>query len=223
MILTYRALTSWPGDLTNPRRGAQFKMDWHDTLRMVGDEVDKLAFPPHGDRHAHATIQLATTSLRADRSGILADAQFDHPGVILTFDNHEGRELTFRCDTYTRLWGRRQPWRDNFHAIGLTLKALRDVSRYGAVDPGQQYQGFMAQLGSGIAVGVNAPTMTRDEAAAYLSEASEGYRDPAAIAASLPTAEEAFRFAAHLHHPDRGGNATIFAKVADAIAVLRTP
>lgn len=224
MILTYKPIVTWPGDLTQHRTEAQFSMLWERTLRLLGEEVDRVAHPPHGEYHAHAVIHLAVSAddLRKDGHGLRAGARFYHPGVVLTFDDAEGRELRFHCDRYTRTWGHRQPWRDNAHAIYLTLKALRDLDRWGAVAPGQQYRGFRAALGSGIAVGTEAPPMTPSEAAAYLAEATEGLHHADEIAASLTVAEETYRVAAHMHHPDRpGGNAVIFSKVADAIAVLR--
>ena len=35
-----------------------------------------------------------------------------------------------------------QPWKHNVRAIALTLKALRDVDRYGASSSGEQYRGY---------------------------------------------------------------------------------
>lgn len=224
MILTYAAITTWPGDLTPQRAEAQFSTDWSTTVARLGFEVDRIAHPPNGAYHAHAKLHLAVQpdEIRKDGHGLLRGVAPYHPGVVLTFDDAEGRELRFHCDRYKRSWGRREPWRDNVHAIYLTLKALRDLDRWGAVAPGQQYQGFRAALGSGIAVGIEAPEMTAAEAAAYLAEATDGLNPASEIASSLDVAEQTYRVAAHMHHPDRpSGNAVIFAKVADAIAVLR--
>lgn len=224
MIVTFQQLKTWPGELTQQRTNATFSMPYEKTLRLVGEEVDRIVHPPHGNYHAHAVIHLAVTpeSIRKDGMGLMANPVFHHPGVLLTFDDAEGRELKFHCDQYTRYYGSRQPWRDNFHAIGLTLKGLRDLSRWGAVAPGQQYEGFLA-LGSGVPMGPTSTVqLTRDEAAAYLAEAVEGFFTAEQIATDATDAEQAYRMAAHLHHPDKpNGNAVVFARVADAIDVLR--
>jgi len=224
MILTYAPLTTWPGELTQHREEPRFRSDWDSTLRLLGDEVDKLVYPPHGDRHAVATMHLPTDArfIRKDGTGLLAGVEFYHPGCMLTVRDAEGRELKFPSDRYARTWGQRQPWRDNAHAIALTLKHLRDLERWGVASESKQYAGFRAMLGSGIAVGQAEDQMTPAEAAAYLAEASDGFKLPAEIQSSATVADETYRVAAHLHHPDKPtGNSIVFAKAGKAIAVLR--
>lgn len=222
MILTYRTLTSWPGERTDPdeMKDGQFTAPWDRTVQILGDEIDRLV---SGNRvHTPVTLHVATKDLRRDGFGVTQGARFDHHGVVITFDDAQGRELKFTSDQYRRLWGRREAWRDNVHAIALTLEALRSINRWGVVSDGQQYQGFRAALGSGIAVGPQDESMTPEEAAAYLSEATEGLHPAAAILAERAVAEETYRAAAHLHHPDsRRGNPAVFAKCGTAIAVIR--
>ena len=70
-----------------------------------------------------------------------ARAEAQHPAVELHFDipptgQRPGYHACFPCATYST-------WRENLHAITLSLEALRKVNRYGVTQGNEQYQGWM--------------------------------------------------------------------------------
>ena len=102
---------------------------------------------------------------------------------------------------------------DELYALGLG--ALRAVERYGIADRGQQYAGFSA---IGRAMGAD-EGMDEERACRTLAEAAGLDRDtdPAVV---RRMAKALYRDASKTYHPDRGGDAGIFANITRAYDVL---
>lgn len=91
-----------------------------------------------------------------------------HPAVAVQFLDAGGHTLVFRGVRFTS-------YAANLRAIGLTLTALRAVSRYGVVTDGQQYTGFKM---------IEAPAVSKEEKLRAVAEhgATPGERSAAQAA-----------------------------------------
>jgi hypothetical protein len=123
----------WAGPSSSPgaRAESRFKASYHETIDLLFAEADKL-----GASHLVLQVDLAERDIRAD--GLpRANARYGtHPGVIVSFDSRHG-PLRYATDAFG-------DWRANLRAIALSLKALRDVDRYGVSKRGEQYTGWKA-------------------------------------------------------------------------------
>ena len=177
-------------DFPNPRHQSSrllrcpFKSSYTRTLDMLEYELDKLAA---SDIEIHAGYRL--DQLRNDGWPRGSATKPEHPVVILKFRDAEGRQLSFPCDRFA-------VFEVNLHAIGYTLKALRDVERYGVGKGNEQYGGYLQ---------IAAPkAMTVDEAAAWLAERTE-LNSPNLIIKQESEYRAAYRAAASRVHPDHHG------------------
>lgn len=188
MSLQYvvRPLTSVAWQVPPAKRvRSRFTATWGDTQNMLSREVRAL----HG-RVLVIGVQCTEADLRID--GMLrANARLESPAVEVAFDTPEHGPLIYRCDRYhggdTML-----PWQHNVRAIALTLGALRDVSRHGAVHGSEQYRGFR-QIGAQPHVGT-VSEMDAEAAMDLLREVSQCDRT-----ASVDTM---WRTAMRWGHPD---------------------
>lgn len=190
----------WPGAETPPiqRRDSPFRSTYLATLDLIESELGKL-------RAREILIQAYFTrdQLRND-SWPKAGCTPARPGVILTFESSKGL-MSFPCDAFSAYQG-------NLRAIGLGLKALRAVDRYGVTRSAEQYKGW-AQI--------EAPKsrFTVEEAATFLMVCSN-------IPANLIIGSEAqfraaYRAAASKVHPDAAeGDTEAFLRVSSAREVL---
>lgn len=124
-------IASWPGKQTTSRKDSLFSAKYSDTLDLLEKEL----------RHINAREILIQTYL--ERGQIRNDGwpksnatRPINPGVILTFVRN-GKTISMPCDRY-------RDWECNLRAIALSLKALRDVDRYGVTTGGEQYRGWEA-------------------------------------------------------------------------------
>lgn len=220
MQIRFRPIQAWPGALTpDPqRKDSPFKATFPDTLKLLNLELEML------DAH-EVVVELAVVEADIRIDGWpRATARPSHPGVILSFDSRHG-DLRYFTDVFanSRVW-RKGPdsagyqdmpgWHANLRAIVLGLEALRKVDRYGITQRGEQYTGWRA-----ITQGSEAP-MTPEEAAEFISSASERLQAPAAVLLSFAARAQAYRAAAKRLHPDVGGNQLGFARLLRAKALL---
>lgn len=191
-------IVEWPGALTKNRVRSSFASTQGATLETLRRELKQL-----GAKDVLLQIAIPREQFRLDGYP-RSTAKPEHPGLILTMDSQYG-PLSYPCDTFTT-------WQDNLRAIALALEALRKVDRYGVTKRGEQYRGFLAIEG---ARPMPASFTTAAEAVDFLRElvgvegahgASEGLL---------------LRTAQRKTHPDYGGDAALFDRVAAAEAVLR--
>lgn len=145
---------------------------------------------------------VVSSNVQTRRDGLpYADAREpDDPGVAVYFDRrvYEGATLTVKpyviaCDTYRKV-------RANVRAIGLTVEALRAISRHGASSMLEQaFTGFLALPPAGRV---------------------EPWWEVLGVAAdaSETTVRDAFRELARIHHPDVGGDGERMARINEAFA-----
>lgn len=218
MRLVFRPLGAWTDPVTSPRRSHNFRATWTDTLDLLDREVRALGCTSE----VVLQVDADERAMRLD-GGIRADAKVQYDGIVLSFTSRFG-PLRYACDTYTAVsWQRLDGWQANVRAVALGLQALRAVERYGIGMRGEQYQGW-AQLGqSTIALGER--TLTPEEAARLLLDGAD---EPTAGWQMLVGTSEAVRVnvveiwrrAAKLHHPDQGGDATVFRRLMNARDLL---
>lgn len=198
MEMTFRPLAAWPGAATKRRKRAPFRAGYNATLKLLDAEL----------RHLKAAAVVLQVALREDEIRLdgrpRAGSRPSHPGVVLSFESAHG-PLSYPCDAF-------EDWEDNLRAIALSLEHLRAVDRYGVTKRGEQYRGWTALPPPPTPA---AAAMTPTAAAVFLHEHSG--RMP------ITGAEErkaAYRAAAMKLHPDRGGDAALFASLQKAREVL---
>lgn len=211
-----RPLQSWPGTLRAEahRLPPPFTVRWSDTTLELDREARLTGA-------TDAVIQLAITEADIRLDGWpYARAKPSHPGVtlVLVGDRIPYGRLSFSTDRFTGgtvypTTGRRSPfymegWQANLRAIVKALGGMRAADRYGVLE-GRQYAGFRElTAGSGP---------SRDEAGAAVAwlAAHTGYDEgdlwysperKAAGAPHGPSMRAAYREAAKVMHPDRGGD-----------------
>jgi hypothetical protein len=199
-------LEQWMFPKTDRRVYSRFSTRYEVTLAELRRELDAVG----AHRHGVAVIQVVTSRANVRNDGMLrARTKVEHPGVALSFVSDHG-PLTFHCDRYDvrSLAADGEPWQHNLRAIVMTLEALRAVDRYGAVQSGQQYRGFLA---------IENPTVTQSAARARLAEIGE---------VPIETSDRLLvRKAREMSHVDRhGGNEHLWNEVlvlARALGVER--
>jgi hypothetical protein len=75
-------------------------------------------------------VDLAERDIRVDGLPRSNARYGSHPGAIVSFDSRRG-PLRYATDEFTE-------WKANLRAVALSLKALRDVDRYGVSKRGEQ-------------------------------------------------------------------------------------
>lgn len=134
MRATWRQLAVWPYPPA-PKSSVSFRADWNQTIRNLGDEIEKI-------KGSAVLIGIV-----ADDSQFLLDGSVkpgfktSHPGAEVSFDTPDRGRLAFHTDAFSTLQA-------NLRAISNGLEALRAVDRYGITSGNEQYAGF-AQLGPG--------------------------------------------------------------------------
>jgi hypothetical protein len=182
-----RPLEPWVGPRTQYPERSRFASHWTTTLYDMSSEIAKL-----GATSWVLQIDIRERDLRVD-GGIKANASPASPAVRVTFTSAEAGPLTFACDTYDK-------WQDNVRAVAMTLRALRAVQRYGAARSNEQYRGWQA-------ISNRPATMTREQAAEFLSHWSQLTQFPPHVILSSATAvRNAYYGAAKRAHPDVTGD-----------------
>jgi hypothetical protein len=184
--ITFRPIDRWPREFTKGRRRSPFKGDYNSTMRLLERELRNASA-----REPIVQVALLPSDFRIDGRPY-AGAQYQHPGVIVSFTKGK-MPLAFPCDTYVT-------WIENLRAVALALDALRRVERYGVTKHAEQYRGWNALPPAGPLV---TPSMTPAEAAKWICE---GSKVPVGEALSKADIYRLlFRDKALSLHPDRNG------------------
>jgi hypothetical protein len=138
-----RPRSTWTDPVTPIRRGAHvFRAAWPQTLNELADEVERIS--KEADPVVVVEIDVVEGDLRRD--GMLrANAKVGAPGVVVSFESKFG-PLRLATDAYEqeyRNYGL-EGWQANVRAVMLTLRALRDLDRWGVSRRGEQYTGWKA-------------------------------------------------------------------------------
>jgi hypothetical protein len=200
--LEVRTIDTWPWPLTpaRQRQRSRFDSPYSATTDLLERELRHL-----GARQAYICMAVPEGMIRRDRTGPLASARPDHPGVMVVTDSKHG-DLRYATDVFT-------DWRDNLRAIALGLEALRKVDRYGITRGGEQYRGF-ASLPAPTS-SIEATHMTRSKALAVL------YRAAGRNEAELDVGPRLFKLARAKAHPDRhDGDTALWDQVEAAVTIL---
>ena len=137
-------------------------------------------------RYGDAQIVISTNiALRQDGLPYANRRAPEDPGVAVYF-THRRRQLCFACDRWIRI-------EDNMQAIAKTIEALRGIERWGTGDMLEAaFTGFVA---------LPSPDAIRH------------WRDVLGPCTTLEEARAAYRRAAAVAHPDRGGSDVQMAEI----------
>ena len=137
-------------------------------------------------RYGDANIVISTNvELRQDGLPYANRRAPADTGVAVYF-THRGRQLCFACDRWIRI-------EDNMQAIAKTIEALRGIERWGTGDMLEAaFTGFVALPAPG---------------------AEKHWRDVLGPCLTIDDARAAYRRAAAVAHPDRGGSDTQMAEL----------
>ena len=197
-------------------RSIPFKAGWSTTSDLLQSEADHLT----GRRRStvYIEVDLPASAIRLD-GGIYANAKAPTtPVVAVAIPDTPLGDLRWVSAKYGSSYNVGRGWQANVRAVALTLKALRDVERWGAA-AGEQYRGFAAigATSSGTALGSG---LTRDDAAALLWRAADAGQPPALSNLTPDDVASAYRMAARRTHPDSGGDPALFARITEARDLL---
>jgi hypothetical protein len=192
MQIFTRPLDRWPRDITTMRKVRPFRTNWTGTWQKIRHELRCL-------EARTVILQLAIDEKDISTvSGLPRDDRMPrHSGVIIAADTKHGA-LKWVCDDCVR-------WRDNVHAIALTLERLRLADLYGVTKSGEQYAGWKMLPGPITAVdGGSENHMTLDAAARFV--AGLAGVAPGPLLAGRGNWVTAYRAAAKTVHADRAGH-----------------
>lgn len=181
-----RPIVDYPKTPTpfHSRRRAPFKVDRDTAISGVDYELDHL-----GASTWVLEIDIGPYWINADGS-LRKGARPEGPRVVVSADTDNG-PMRMACDTYDSGTG-------NIRAIGLTLSALRAVTRYGAATKGEQYTGWLALPAQS--------SITLEVAASWaLLEKESGKEAPPADRQDRDALNRIYRAAAFTAHPNSGG------------------
>lgn len=204
MIIQFRGLSEWPTHQSSTpyhrRENARFTGSYPDRITLLERELEQISAKD-------VVLESVLPKSKARRDGWpMSDAK-GGPGVIVSFvQAGEPREMV--ADRY-------HDWRDNLHAIGKALEALRAVDRWGLTKKAAQYEGFRPALPAPAGVtSFNGPT----GAALFLAQHSG--LTTAYLLTDAGTQAEAYRRAAAKLHPDKGGSHELFVQLQQAKELL---
>lgn len=136
-------------------------------------------------------VMSTNVPLRRDGLPMATANEPSDPGVAVYF-NYKKRPMCFACDKYSRV-------KENMHAIGLTIEAIRGIERWGSSDMMERaFRGFTAL----------------DEQAASSWRGTLGFEPAAKV--TEDALESAFREKVKVAHPDAGGKAEDFHRLVTA-------
>lgn len=138
----------------------------------------------------HDLVVSTNLALRIDGFPRSGQGEPADPGVAVYF-TREGKALVFACDRYKTV-------SENLRAVGMHLDAMRGIERWGVGTLDQAFAGYAALP----------ETAGEDPWWKIL-----GLVDPCQTTDELLTA---YRTAAHIAHPDRGGSHNEFVRVHKA-------
>jgi len=213
-------LTTIPDEVTADAGTEQsrFSATWRATKTALQGEADHLAGGHLRNVDVYVEVDLPPSAIRND-GGIRASARPPVSHVVaVTVPHGDLGELRLVAGRYKGSGSHKflPGWQANVRAVALTLKAMRDMERWGAAT-GQQYRGFAAigATSTGTALG---PGLTRADALGILWTAADLGLAP--DSATTDNIARAYRQAAGRHHPDRGGDPALFAQITAARDLL---
>lgn len=204
---TVRPITDRTWLKTRGRAASRFTSTWRDTEELLLREIDAL-----GGKRVAIGVDIPETDFKINGE-LRARARAATPAVEVAFESKHG-PLLYRCDRYATgpYYNKMEDWQHNVRAIALTLEALRAVDRHGSSHSGEQYTGFKA-----ITSGRTSDFFPSVAAADLWLRSEEVLGFVGGEGLSL---KEAYRSAARVHHPDRGGSPEMWAKVDEAKRLL---
>lgn len=185
-----------PSQPATPMRGCRHRATWSKAWSTLKDELRRIDA-------TNVVVEAGYSQPQIRNDGWpRSDARPEHGDVRITFAT-KGSTLTFTSAA----------WEDvanNVYMIALTLKALRDITRFGCVRGNQQYTGWAKLPPGGGAAPVAAAEWASVEAAMrFLCSVGNGE-----ILSILPKdLAVVYRYAARKAHPDAGGSNELMAKV----------
>jgi hypothetical protein len=194
-------IESWPGEPTRRRVKAPFTVSYQKMLNDLERELRHL-----GARSIVVQAFLRGDDIRND-GWPRSSARFNGPGIVLSFMDRAGAEISFPCDTYVN-------WDSNLRAVSLTLSALRAIDRYGVTKRAEQYQGWKRLAAPG-----QEQKRGTDWALSHLAALAQ--TTPVAIRGNAAALDLAYRTAAKKTHPDAGGSAEAFQMLQEAMQILQ--
>lgn len=200
--ITWRVLEAWPAGRPATKcrtSSSRFKASVASTFDDLERELDMIQA-----KDPVIEINVDRRELRVTGEPRATCSTLSTPGLVLHFTDRRGQSITMPCDRY-------DTWQANVRALMLTLKALRDVDRYGATASGEQYRGWTALPATTTA-------FTVEQSAAFLARLTS--IAAADIARDKEIAKQAVRTAAAATHPDAGGSTGNFQLVQEAKRVL---
>lgn len=214
--IVFRPIVTWPEGWREGARGreySRFDSSYQQTRELLWREITLLDAQ-------QCVVQLDAKSSQITRDGQLkSGSKIEHPGVIVTVETPKYGPLVYSTDRFLGTYDR-PAWQHNLRAIALGLEALRKIERYGIAERGQQYAGYR-ELGSGIPLGQEAaPSMTAEQAAAYMITTAGMAIDIATVLDDPDVADLAYKLAAKQSHPDVGGDPETFRKLGEARRIV---
>jgi hypothetical protein len=189
---------------------AWFKVNIFKTRELLEFELKKI-----DARNVVLYTMHSPEALRRD-GWVRADKAPRGPGVILEFEKPiagtaHWEEMRFPCRAFEK-------WEDNVRAIALALEALRKIDRYG-VTTGAQYAGYKALPPAEPGTQGQTPAQAAEFIAGVSSWNMPNMAE--ALLNNLEFAEMVYKAAAKKLHPDKGGDATEFAKLEGSMRLVR--
>ena len=198
MNYTFRPIDNWPRQKNKRPKCSPFRSRYSDTIELLEKELRLIVA-----RRIVIQIDVPESQIRHD--GLpYANARPVFQGVILSFESKHG-PLRYLTDSFN-------DWQDNLRAIALGLEALRKVDRYGITKRGEQYKGWK-QLPAGTDAIIDV-----HDAAEFISKHS-GFT-PLDILTNEELCKRAYREAALVLHPDKGGDKNMFLLLQKAKQLL---
>ena len=198
MNYTFRPIDNWPRQKNKRPQKSRFRSRYSDTLELLEKELRQI-----DARKIVIQIDLPESQIRND--GLpYSKARPVFQGVILSFESKHG-PLRYLTDSFN-------DWQENLRAIALGLVALRKVDRYGITKRGEQYKGWK-QLPAGKDAIIDV-----HDAAEFISKYSSF--TPLDILTNEELCKRAYREAALVLHPDKGGDKNMFVLLQNAKKLL---
>jgi len=207
LTIQFRSLAEWPAHQPSTpyyrRENARFTASYPDRITLLERELEQISAKD-------VVLESVLPKSKARRDGWpMSDAK-GGPGIIVSFvQAGEPREML--ADRY-------HDWRDNLHAIGKALDALRAVDRWGLTKKAAQYEGFRPALPPPAKV--VAITTTSQAAEFVAKQAGVGRTIAPEILNDPETLAYYYRLAAKQLHPDQGGSHELFVQLQTAKELL---
>jgi hypothetical protein len=183
----------WPEGRPRTARHSRENAKFNASFARARDDVVKEIGMLRG-RYTRVDDIIVSTNIALRRDGLplAGQRQPEDTGVAVYFD-HKKRQVCFACDRWIKI-------EDNMRAIALTIGAIRGIARWGTGDMMEAaFRGFTA---------LPSPGQT----------GPRPWHEVLAVAPNTPieAVQRAYQSLRSIHHPDKGGNASMFDAVQKA-------